>query len=290
MCAFGPGRVAASIDTPLHAFLPAPHVDHLHPDWAIALAASANGRARLDEFNARYGRHIVWVPWQRPGIRAGVDAPARGGGDVPAATASCSAAMGLFTWGKHATRVLPEQRRRRSIRWGSSSRTTRGSGAASRSVVSRSACPRHSIARRSRPPCCRCFAARCRRIAGRSRIGTAPTRRERSPSRDWAEDLCRLGTSCPDHFLRTRICPMFVPWSPARRASTSLHALIEERVGRYRSGLRRVLPGVRDAFIAGAARQQPVGRRHSRARHVSGSPRTSARRESPRSSTGTRST
>jgi len=60
--AFGENRVAASIDTPLHAFLPFEHVDHLHPDWAIALAASANGEAKLDEFNATYGRRIVWCP------------------------------------------------------------------------------------------------------------------------------------------------------------------------------------------------------------------------------------
>src|SRR5262245_35318875 len=67
-CAFGENRVATSIDTPLHAFLPFPHVDHLHPDWAIALAASANGATKLAEFNARYERRIVWVPWQRPGF------------------------------------------------------------------------------------------------------------------------------------------------------------------------------------------------------------------------------
>ena len=47
LSAFGENRVAASIDTPLHAFLPFPHVDHLHPDWAIALAASANGKRKL---------------------------------------------------------------------------------------------------------------------------------------------------------------------------------------------------------------------------------------------------
>src|SRR5256885_7534282 len=68
LCAFGENRVAASIDTALHAFLPFPHVDHLHPDWAIALAASANGAAKLEEFNRRYGRSIAWVPWQRPGF------------------------------------------------------------------------------------------------------------------------------------------------------------------------------------------------------------------------------
>jgi rhamnose utilization protein RhaD (predicted bifunctional aldolase and dehydrogenase) len=68
LCAFGESRVAASIDTPLHAFLPFAHVDHLHPDWAIALAASANGKAKLEAFNAEFGRRIAWVPWQRPGF------------------------------------------------------------------------------------------------------------------------------------------------------------------------------------------------------------------------------
>src|SRR5436853_3380639 len=62
LSAFGTSRVAASIDTPLHAFLPFPHVDHLHPDWAIAIAASANGEQKLEEFNRRYGRRVIWVP------------------------------------------------------------------------------------------------------------------------------------------------------------------------------------------------------------------------------------
>src|SRR5262244_1676126 len=68
LSAFGENRVAASIDTPLHAFLPFAHVDHLHPDWAIALAASANGKRTLEEFNKKFGRKIAWVPWQRPGF------------------------------------------------------------------------------------------------------------------------------------------------------------------------------------------------------------------------------
>ena len=68
LSAFGENRVAASIDTPLHAFLPFAHVDHLHPDWAIALAASANGKQKLAEFNKEFGRKIVWLPWQRPGF------------------------------------------------------------------------------------------------------------------------------------------------------------------------------------------------------------------------------
>jgi rhamnose utilization protein RhaD (predicted bifunctional aldolase and dehydrogenase) len=73
LSAFGENRVAASIDTPLHAFLPLSHVDHLHPDWAIALAASANGKRKLEEFNREFDRKIVWVPWQRPGFELALE-------------------------------------------------------------------------------------------------------------------------------------------------------------------------------------------------------------------------
>ena len=68
LCAFGKNSVAASIDTPLHGFLPFPHIDHLHPDWGIALAASANGREKMEEFNRKFDHHLVWLPWQRPGF------------------------------------------------------------------------------------------------------------------------------------------------------------------------------------------------------------------------------
>ena len=98
LCAFGENRVAASIDTPLHAFLPFDHVDHLHPDWAIALAASANGEAKMEEFNKKYGRKIIWVPWQRPGfelalmLKRAVEAN-------PGCDGLILGGHGLFTWG-----------------------------------------------------------------------------------------------------------------------------------------------------------------------------------------------
>jgi rhamnose utilization protein RhaD (predicted bifunctional aldolase and dehydrogenase) len=68
LCAFRNNPVAASIDTPMHGFLPFKHVDHLHPDWGIALAAAANGKAKMDEFNSEFGHKLVWMPWQRPGF------------------------------------------------------------------------------------------------------------------------------------------------------------------------------------------------------------------------------
>ena len=98
LCAFGENRVAASIDTPLHAFLPFDHVDHLHPDWCIALAASANGEKKLQEFNARYGRQIAWVPWQRPGFELGVMLR-RAVEEHPGCDGIVLGSHGLFTWG-----------------------------------------------------------------------------------------------------------------------------------------------------------------------------------------------
>ena len=97
-CAFAGNTAPPSIDTPLHAFIPHPHVDHLHPDWAIALAASANGERKLDEFNRRYGRHLAWLPWQRPGFELALMLA------QAAAAPDCDgivlASHGLFTWGE----------------------------------------------------------------------------------------------------------------------------------------------------------------------------------------------
>ena len=72
LCTFRNNPVAASIDTPLHGFLPFPHVDHLHPDWGIALAASANGKVKMEEFNREFSHSLVWIPWQRPGFELGI--------------------------------------------------------------------------------------------------------------------------------------------------------------------------------------------------------------------------
>src|SRR5258708_9914993 len=99
LSAFGEYRVAASIDTPLHAFLPFPHVDHLHPDWAIALAASANGKRKLEEFNRKFGRNIAWVPWQRPGFELALLIE-KAVHDNPGCDGLILGSHALFTWGE----------------------------------------------------------------------------------------------------------------------------------------------------------------------------------------------
>src|SRR5258708_2127155 len=98
LCTFGNNPVAASIDTSLHGFLPFPHVDHLHPDWGIALAASANGKIKMEEFNKEFGHKLAWLPWQRPGFELGMMLK-----KIVADTTGWHGVVlgghGLFTWG-----------------------------------------------------------------------------------------------------------------------------------------------------------------------------------------------
>src|SRR5579862_5279991 len=99
LCAFGNNSVAASIDTPLHAFLPFKHIDHLHPDWGIALAAAANGREKLEEYNRAFDHKLIWLPWQRPGFELAMmlrDAV----NQSPGCDGVVLGGHGIFTWGE----------------------------------------------------------------------------------------------------------------------------------------------------------------------------------------------
>jgi rhamnose utilization protein RhaD (predicted bifunctional aldolase and dehydrogenase)/NAD(P)-dependent dehydrogenase (short-subunit alcohol dehydrogenase family) len=230
LCACGENRVAASIDTPLHAFLPFAHVDHLHPDWAIALAASANGERKLAEFNAIYGRHLVWVPWQRPGfelalmLRQAVESDAACDGIV-------LGGHGLFTWGTtqrecytNSIKTIDQmgefidahRRRGQKPAFG---------GAAVRATVDREALAAQLL------PLLRGVVSSNRRVV--AHWDSSDEALSFANSR-WAEDLSALGTSCPDHFLRTRICPMFVPWDPATSTVAELAQRIETGARQYR--------------------------------------------------------
>jgi rhamnose utilization protein RhaD (predicted bifunctional aldolase and dehydrogenase) len=231
LCAFGENRVAASIDTPLHAFLPFPHVDHLHPDWAIALAASANGDSKLREFNEQYGRRIAWLPWQRPGFELALMLKR-----VVAETPGCDGVIlgghGLFTWGLTAHecylssittidqmgRFISEHVRRQN-------RPRFGGAAASPLAADRDTIVAGIF------PHLRGAVSSNRRVIGHL---DASADALTFANAAWAEELCRLGTSCPDHFLRTRISPMFVPWDPASADVAALRDRIAERLARYR--------------------------------------------------------
>ncbi len=230
LSAFGHNRVAASIDTPLHAFIPAPHVDHLHPDWAIALAASANGRRKLDEFNREFNRRILWVPWQRPGFELALMIENAIKAD-PASDGLILGSHGLFTWGQtqrecylNSIRTIDEMgqfidahRARRPIRFG---------GSTHKPVENR-----REIAARVLPALRGELSATRRVIA---HFADDDVSLEFAGSA-WSAELGRLGTSCPDHFLRTRICPLVVDWNPASGDIASLKAAFRRQVADYRT-------------------------------------------------------
>jgi rhamnose utilization protein RhaD (predicted bifunctional aldolase and dehydrogenase)/NAD(P)-dependent dehydrogenase (short-subunit alcohol dehydrogenase family) len=232
--AFGRNRVAASIDTPLHAFLPAPHVDHLHPDWAIALAASANGKQKLDEFNRRFGRRIIWVPWQRPGFELAllIESAVK---DNPGAEGLILGSHGLFTWGATQRDCYLNSIRTIDQMGEFIDEHRAGKPSAFGGVVRTPLAARGEVALRILPALRGSVSSNRRVIAHFTDTDDALA----FAGSQWAHSLSRLGTSCPDHFLRTRICPFFVDWDPATGTLDTLKDAIRAQVQTYRDDYRR---------------------------------------------------
>jgi rhamnose utilization protein RhaD (predicted bifunctional aldolase and dehydrogenase)/NAD(P)-dependent dehydrogenase (short-subunit alcohol dehydrogenase family) len=234
LSAFGENRVAASIDTPLHAFLPFAHVDHLHPDWAIALAASANGKRKLDEFNKEFDRKIVWVPWQRPGFELALMIE-RAVKDNPGAEGLILGGHGLFTWGmtqrdcylnsihtidQMGEFILQHQSKKESLFGG---------------VEHGPAQDRKKIATQILPALRGIVSSNRRVIAHYADHDDALI----FAGSKWAKELGSLGTSCPDHFLRTRVCPLLLPWDPAKEDVSALKARIQAEAAVYRVAYKK---------------------------------------------------
>jgi len=228
LCAFGNNTVAASIDTPLHAFLPFAHIDHLHPDWGIALAAAANGTQKMEEFNRRYGHKLIWLPWQRPGfelammLKKGVDAN-------PGCDGIVLGGHGLFTWGETQREcylntitvidqlgqfVVEHMSRRDENLFGGARHGTQ---------------PNHRELALDIFPFLRGRVSRSQRMIGS--FSDLPEVMRFVNSADAAK-LAHLGTSCPDHFIRTKIRPLFVDWSPSSDILV-LHERIDAAMGSY---------------------------------------------------------
>jgi rhamnose utilization protein RhaD (predicted bifunctional aldolase and dehydrogenase)/NAD(P)-dependent dehydrogenase (short-subunit alcohol dehydrogenase family) len=234
LSAFGHNRVAASIDTALHAFLPFDHVDHLHPDWAIALAASANGKQKLADFNRQFGRKIAWLPWQRPGFELALMLE-RAVAENPGAEGLILGGHGLFTWGNTQREcylnsirtidemgefILAHQQKKGSLFGG---------------VDVPAAPDRAAIATSVLPALRGAVSSNRRVIAHFADHEDALT----FANSKWARELSAVGTSCPDHFLRTRVSPMYVPWDPQTEDVKALKSRIQEQVLQYRDDYRK---------------------------------------------------
>jgi rhamnose utilization protein RhaD (predicted bifunctional aldolase and dehydrogenase)/NAD(P)-dependent dehydrogenase (short-subunit alcohol dehydrogenase family) len=228
--AFGTGRVAASIDTPLHAFLPFPHVDHLHPDSAIAIAASANGERKLLEFNRKYGRQIVWVPWQRPGFELALLIE-RAVKDHPDADGLILGSHGLFTWGATQRECYVNSIRTIDQMGEFIAEHRARKGPAFGGVAHQALAGRRRLAARILPALRGIVSSNRRVIAHYSEDADALT----FAGSAWAKSLSRLGTSCPDHFLRTRICPLFIEWDPASGDPAELMTAVRRQADAYRA-------------------------------------------------------
>lgn len=234
LSAFGENRVATSIDTPLHAFLPFPHVDHLHPDWAIALAASANGKRKLEEFNKEFGRKILWLPWQRPGFELAMMIE-RAVQQDPAAEGLVLGGHGLFTWGttqrgSYLNSILTIDQMGEFVSRHEAKKGSVFGGAAYEPVPDR-----RNIALQILPTLRGALSTSRRVIAHYSDAEDALT----FAGSNWARELSALGTSCPDHFLRTRVCPLYVAWDSGKDDVQALKSCIQSGIAEYRSAYKK---------------------------------------------------
>jgi rhamnose utilization protein RhaD (predicted bifunctional aldolase and dehydrogenase)/NAD(P)-dependent dehydrogenase (short-subunit alcohol dehydrogenase family) len=234
LCAFGENRVAASIDTPLHAFLPFPHVDHLHPDWAIALAASANGKRKLEEFNRQFGRKIAWVPWQRPGFELAllIEKTVK---ENPGTDGLILGGHGLFTWGMtqrecYLNSIQTIDQMGEFIAEHESKKGTVFGGAQYQPLAERA-----QVTTQILPTLRGVLSSNRRIIAHYTDSDDALT----FANSKWCAELSALGTSCPDHFLRTRVCPMYVKWDPAAEDVGALKQRIHETTVGYRADYKK---------------------------------------------------
>ncbi|HUA97330.1 MAG TPA: bifunctional rhamnulose-1-phosphate aldolase/short-chain dehydrogenase [Terracidiphilus sp.] len=250
LCAFRGNPVAASIDTPLHGFLPFKHVDHLHPDWAIALAASANGKEKMEEFNREFGHRLVWLPWQRPGFELAMMMK-RAVAENPECDGIVLGGHGLFTWGQTQrecylnTITVIDQIGQFIDRHAAAKGPVRFGG-----EVVRARADRKELAVAIAPFLRGRISAQRRWI---SSFSDGPDVLAFVNSA-YAGELAFMGTSCPDHFIRTKIRPLFVPWD-GDGSLAGLKGQIDASLADYRNQYRtyyrtfatRQSPAIRDA-------------------------------------------
>jgi rhamnulose-1-phosphate aldolase/alcohol dehydrogenase len=227
-CTFNLNPRASSIDTPLHGFLPAKHVDHMHPNSVISIAACDASRELTQEI---FGGQVGWVPWLRPGFELGLMMQ-REVNKNPQLKGLVMGQHGLINWADDDAECYQltlelietaaqfiESKDRGSNTFGGQKYQTLADSTRDELLVGLLPWLRGQVSQKNR------F------------IGTVETREAVMRfvnSRDAAR-LAELGTSCPDHFLRTKIKPLYVDWNPQSENLASLKSRLSQGLEKYRA-------------------------------------------------------
>jgi len=240
-CRFGLNPRAPSIDTPLHAFVPHRHVDHVHPDALIAIAASRDAERLTQEV---FGGELGYLPWRRPGFELGVQLGAMASEN----SRLCGVVLGghgVFTWGATAKSCYLSTMRilRRAQTWIEETAAAPAFGGAR--VASRASNDRFAMAARLMPVIRSLISEDAPKIG---HFNDSPEVLEFVNS-NALRDLAPMGTSCPDHFLRTKIRPLVLPEgvAPDRIGLESKIAAYRADYERYYDRCKRIdSPPIRD--------------------------------------------
>jgi rhamnulose-1-phosphate aldolase/alcohol dehydrogenase len=227
-CTFNLNPRAPSIDTPLHAFIDRQHVDHMHPDSVIAIAAAGDSKTLTKEI---YGEDIGWLPWIRPGFELGLQLQ-RFVKEHPNAQGVVLEAHGLFTWGTTSKQCYDNTLSviDRAARWlAQHNKQSRGLGRImAESLVAEQ---RRRVAAAVMP------AIRGLTAHERPKVGHFDDSEivMQFVNSEALTKLAALGTSCPDHFLRTKIRPLVLPFDPQRDTEAVLLERLPAAIDAYRA-------------------------------------------------------
>jgi rhamnulose-1-phosphate aldolase/alcohol dehydrogenase len=227
-CAFNLNPRAASIDTPLHAFVPKPHVDHMHPDAIIAIAASKDSRTLTERI---FGSDIGWLPWKRPGFELGLwlEKFCR---ENPKARGVVLESHGLFTWGDTPESCYETTIEiiNRAIAWLEENARVPAFGGEKQAPLP--APERRAAAARLMPVIRGLIGGEERKIG---HFDDCDAVLDFIDSHQF-EALAPLGTSCPDHFLRTKIRPLVIEPGTDGFDADAVIAALPEVIATYRKG------------------------------------------------------
>jgi len=226
-CVFNLNPRACSIDTPLHTFVPYNHVDHLHPNAVIAIAASVNQEKLTKEI---YGDDVIYIPWQRPGFDIGLKIEQLIK-ENPTAKGILLGHHGMSSWNnddKTCYETALEIIDRAASFIEAHDKGEKTFGGQKHQPLSEADRQRLQI---QIIPFIRGKVSAYKRFVGTVQDDERMLRFVNSND---GPRLAELGTSCPDHFLRTKIKPLFVDWNPASGDVEKLKSAIETGLVEYR--------------------------------------------------------